>query len=73
MSFGVAKRAVKDWINKNQIHKGTQISKGTDIKTLYQNIKRSVEARQRPIKVDSRTIYRTLSSNWTPLQTGVDG
>jgi hypothetical protein len=43
-------------------------SKGTDIRTLCQKIQRSIEAQQRPTKMDSRTIYRTLCH----LQTGID-
>jgi hypothetical protein len=39
---------------------------------LGPSAKRSVEAQERHIKMDSRTIYRTLSSKGTPLQTGVD-
>jgi hypothetical protein len=34
--------------------------------------KKSVEIKQRPIKMDSRTIYRTLSSKGTPFQIGID-
>jgi hypothetical protein len=55
------------------IHNWTQTGKGIDIRTLCQKIKRSVEAQQRPIKMDSGAVYRTLSSEGTPLQTGVDG
>jgi hypothetical protein len=36
--------------------------KGTYIRTLCQKNIGSVEIKQRPIKMDSRTIYRTLSS-----------
>jgi hypothetical protein len=54
------------------IHNGTQTGKGTDIRILFQKIKISVEDQQRPIKMDGRTIYRTLSSERTPLQTGAD-
>jgi hypothetical protein len=52
------------------IYNGTQTDKGTDIRTLYQKIKGSVEAQWRPIRMDSGTVYRTLSSKGTPLQTG---
>jgi hypothetical protein len=41
--------------------------------TLYQKNKGSVEIKQRPIKMESRTIYRTLSSKGTPCQSGIDG
>jgi hypothetical protein len=40
ISIGVAKRAIKDWMNKNE----TQTGKGTDIRTLCQKTKRSVQA-----------------------------
>jgi ribonuclease HI len=42
ISFGVAKIAVKDWMNKKHqtigIHKGTQTGKGTNTRTLCQKI-----------------------------------
>jgi hypothetical protein len=55
------------------IHNWTQTGKGTYIRTLCQKYKGSVEIKQRPIKMDSRTIYRTLSSKGTSFQTGIDG
>jgi hypothetical protein len=42
--------------------------KGTYTRALCQKN----EAKQRPIKMDSGTIYRTLSSKGTPLQIGID-
>jgi hypothetical protein len=42
------------------------------IRTLCQKVKGSIETKQRPIKMDSRTIYRALSSKRTPFQTGTD-
>jgi hypothetical protein len=54
------------------IHNWTQTGKGTYIRTLCQKNKGSVEMQQRPIKMDSRTIHRTLSSKRTPFQTGTD-
>jgi hypothetical protein len=35
--------------------------------------KKSVEAQYRAIKMDSRTVYRTLPLKGTPFQTGIDG
>jgi hypothetical protein len=32
-----------------------------------------IEAKQRPVKMAGRTIYRTLSPKRTPFQTGIDG
>jgi hypothetical protein len=55
------------------IHNWTQTGKETYIRTLCQKNKGSVEIKQGPIKMDSRTIYRTLSSKGTPFQTGIDG
>jgi hypothetical protein len=55
------------------IHNWTQTGKGTYIRTLCQKNKGSVEIKQRTIKMDSRTIYRTLSSKRTSFQTGIDG
>jgi hypothetical protein len=61
-----------DWLNSD-IFNGTKADKGTDTRTLCQKIRRSVEVKHRPIKMDSRTIYRALSSEGTPFKTGVDG
>jgi hypothetical protein len=48
ISFGVAKRAVKNWMNKKHqtmgFLKGTQTGKGTNTGTLCQKIERSAEA-----------------------------
>jgi hypothetical protein len=55
------------------IHNRTQTSKGTHIRTLCQKIEGSTETKQRPIKMGSWTLYRTLSSKRTPFQTGTDG
>jgi hypothetical protein len=52
---------------------GVSNSKGTYIRTVCQKNKGSVEIKLRPITVDSRTIYRTLSSKGTPFQIGIDG
>jgi hypothetical protein len=43
ISFGVAKKAAKDWMNKETyqtmgIHNRTQAGKGTDVRTLFQKI-----------------------------------
>jgi hypothetical protein len=54
-----------------EIHKGNQTGKGTNTRTLCQKIERSAEAHQRPIKMDSGTVYRILPSKATPFQTGV--
>jgi hypothetical protein len=43
------------------------------IRTLCQNNKGSVKIKQRPIKMDSRVIYRTLPSKGTPFETRIDG
>jgi hypothetical protein len=55
------------------IHNWSQAGKGTYIRTLCQKNKGSAEIKQRPIKMDSRTIYRTLSCNGTPFQNGIEG
>jgi hypothetical protein len=54
-------------------HNWTQTGKGTHIRTLCQKNKASVEIKQRPIKMDSRTIHRTLSPKGIPFQIGIDG
>jgi ribonuclease HI len=78
ISNGVAKRAARDWMNRSHkkamgIHNWTQTGKGTYIRTFCQKNKGSVEIKQRPIKMDSWTIHRTMSSKGTPFQTGIDG
>jgi hypothetical protein len=73
ISVGVAKKAVSDCTNRNHththththkkgIHNWTQTGRGTYIRTFCQNNEGSVEIKQRPIKTDTRTIHRTLSS-----------
>jgi hypothetical protein len=47
--------------------------KQTYMRALCQKNKGSVEIKQRSIKMDGRTIYRTLSPKGTPFQTGIDG
>jgi hypothetical protein len=55
------------------IHNWTQTGKGTYIRALCQKNKGSVEIKQRPTQMDSRTIHRTLSSKGTSFQTGIYG
>jgi hypothetical protein len=77
ISIGVAKRTVRDWTKRNEAKQWEFITrlkqaKGTYIRTLCHKIKGSAEIKQRPIKMDSRTIHRTLSSKGTPFQIGID-
>jgi hypothetical protein len=64
------------WIDKVMAHlryyNWTQTDKGTYIRTLCQKNEGSVEGEQKPVKMDGRTIYRTLSSEGTPFQTAID-
>jgi hypothetical protein len=77
ISTGVAKKAVRDWTNRN--HKKHWKST-TGLKQAKELIpgpsakknKGSVEVKQRPIKMGGRTIYMILSPKRTPLQTGFD-
>jgi hypothetical protein len=55
------------------IHNCTQTGKGIYIRTLCQKIKGFVEIKQRSIKTDSKTIYRTLLSKRTPFQIVIEG
>jgi hypothetical protein len=53
------------------IHNWTQTGKGTTyIRALCQKNKGCVEIKQRPIKMDNRTIYRTLSSKGSLFKLG---
>jgi hypothetical protein len=45
--------------------------KGACTRALCHNNEGSVEFKQRPIEMDGRTIYRTLSPERTPFQTGM--
>jgi hypothetical protein len=54
------------------IHNWTQTGKGTYTRTLCQKNEESVEIKQRPIKMDSKTIYRTLSSKGIHFKTRID-
>jgi hypothetical protein len=54
------------------VHNWTQTGKGADIRTLCQKNKGSVKIKQKPTKIDTRTIHRTLSSKGTPFQIGID-
>jgi hypothetical protein len=60
ISIGVAKKAVRDWMKRDHIQTW-ESTNGLIIRTLCQKNKESVEIKQIPIKLDSRTIYRTLS------------
>jgi hypothetical protein len=53
------------------IHNWTQTDKGTYIRALCQKNEGSVEVKQRPIKMDGRTIRRTLSPKRTLLKLGL--
>jgi hypothetical protein len=71
ISNGVAKRSARDRTNRNhtkQWEYTTEIGKGTYIRTLCRKNKGSVEIKQRPIKMDCRTIYRTMLAKGTPFQ-----
>jgi hypothetical protein len=54
------------------IHNGMKTGKETQMRTLWQKIKGSTETKQRPVKMDSWTVYRTLSSKTTPFPIGTD-
>jgi hypothetical protein len=79
ISIGATKKAVRDRINRNhkkkktlEIHNWIQTGKGTYTRALCQKNKGSAEVKQSSIKIDGRTIYRTLSPKRTPFQTGFD-
>jgi hypothetical protein len=77
ISIGLAKKEVRDWTNRNppktfRIHNWTQTGKGTYIWVLCQKNEGFVKIKQRPVKMDGRTVYRTLSPKRTPFQTGTN-
>jgi hypothetical protein len=72
ISTGVAKKAVKDWTNRNHKKNGNPQLDSNRQRDLHQKNEGSVEAKQRPIKMGGRTIYGTLSPKRTPVETGID-
>jgi hypothetical protein len=77
ISVGVAKKAVRDWTNRNKkkilgIRNRTYTGKGTYTRVLCQKNEGSVKSKQRPVKMGGRTTYRTLSPTRTPFQIGID-
>jgi hypothetical protein len=64
ISIGAAKKAVRDWANRNHkilgIHYWTQTGKGIYIMTLCQTNEGSVGTKQRPTKMGGRITYWTL-------------
>jgi hypothetical protein len=50
----------------------TQIGKGIPTRSFCQKNQRTVQTKQKPVKVGGRTTYRTLSPESTPLQNGID-
>jgi hypothetical protein len=77
ISIGVAKKAVRDWTDRNhkkilRIHNWTHTGKGIYIRTLCQKNKGSVETKQRSTKIGGRITYWTLPPKRTPFQTRID-
>jgi hypothetical protein len=73
----LAKKAVRDWTNRNHVKQwesktGLKTGKGTYIRALRQNNEGSVGIKQRLIKMDGRTVHRTLPPIRTPFQTRID-
>jgi hypothetical protein len=68
ISNGVAKKAVRDWMNRN--HNWTRTGKRTHIRALCQKNGGSIEIKQRPIRMGGRATYRTLSPKRAPFQIG---
>jgi hypothetical protein len=65
ISIGVAKKAVRDWMNRNdkkhwESTTGLKQAKKTYILALCQRNEGSVEIKQTPIKMGGRTTYWTL-------------
>jgi hypothetical protein len=78
ISIGLAKRAVIDWMNRNNAKQwesitGLKTGKGTYSRTLRQKNRGSVEIKQIPIMMDSRTIQRTPSSEGRLFKLGSTG
>jgi hypothetical protein len=76
ISIGVAKKAVRDWTNKN--HKkywesttGLKQAKGLISGPSARRTKDLLKL-NRPIKMGGRTIYRTLSPKRAPFKIGID-
>jgi hypothetical protein len=68
----VAKKAVRDWTNRNHTKQSESKIGLKQAKGLRQNNEGSVGIKQRPIKMDGRTTYWTLPPKRTPFQIGID-
>jgi hypothetical protein len=69
ISIGVAKKAVRDWTNRD--HKTLRICNWTYTRALCQKNEGSVEIKQRQTKMGGWTTYRTLSPKRAPFKIGV--
>jgi hypothetical protein len=78
ISTGVAKKAVRDWTNRKHkkywgVHNWTQERQSDSYKALcHKNEGSVIKVKQRPVKMDDRTTYRTLSTKRAPSQIGID-
>jgi hypothetical protein len=77
ISVGLAKKAVRNWTNRNHkkilgIINWTRRDKRTFTRTLCQENKGGAKIKQKPATLGGRTTYRTLSLKRTPFQTGID-
>jgi hypothetical protein len=78
ITIGVAKKAVRDWTNRNHKKKKNHWESTTRLKQAKGLVPSAGRTRdlwknkQRPVKMGGRTIYRTLSPKRTPFQTVID-
>jgi hypothetical protein len=76
VSMELAKKAVKDWPNRDQRKQWHSLSGLKKAKTPIQGVpqpirKGVVAVKQKPAAMGARTIHRTLSPKRTPFKTGI--
>jgi hypothetical protein len=71
ISVGVAKKATET-IKTLGVLNRTPTGKGTRTRSLWQKNHGTVKTIQKPVTVDDRTTYRTVSPTRTPFQNTVD-
>jgi hypothetical protein len=76
ISFGVAKKVVRDWMKRNHKHwestTGLKQAKGLIYGPSAKRMKDLLKLNKKPIKMCGRTAYWTLPPKRTSFQNGVD-
>jgi hypothetical protein len=78
ISVGVVKRAIRNWTNRDHTKQcesttGLKQAKGLISGPSARRTQDLLKIKHRPIKMDSRTVHRTVSSKGTTFQICIDG